>query len=430
MPSTTSPVNAVPSFDPAAGNTANTGIDEKDAFVPDVTHYMKEAASIAIMTPVGDPQDPSCVWGAPVCFWGLPATAKSDRIEQAAIEANLPYATIYPGQRQPEDFSGVIVPKEGGGVTIECLIGAVRYLNAIGRGVIFLDEMNEATRATQGALLGFIQKRLVGDEGLKPGIRILAAANPPEWSASGFRLSSPTANRMCHLQVKCPPVKDWVKFMISEESKPKFDSSFSEQVVREKWGQYYSHAKALFIGYMQSRQVTLHQHPHVDSKQSGFCWASPRTWRLAARMKATADIMDADPTLTQLLIEGCVGRGPAEDFFAWAQNANLPRPEDVVANGWKPDNRRLDVAYAVLASVTQYVTSISDRPAAIQAAVGAWKLLNNYIEARMGDITVPASSALVQKKLSMSHDPQLAVVAKPVIKWMTDNNMLKYAEQA
>src|ERR1044071_3476396 len=128
-----SPTTAT-SFEPTAGSTMTIGIESDEAFVPHVPAVMKDTAYVAIMTPMGDPNDPNCVWGAPVCYWGLPATAKSDKIEQAALEANLHYATIYPGQRQPEDFSGVLVPAKDGGVTMECLIGAVRYLNSMGPG--------------------------------------------------------------------------------------------------------------------------------------------------------------------------------------------------------------------------------------------------------------------------------------------------------
>jgi hypothetical protein len=415
-----------PSFDPAAGSTVNAGID--DAFVPNVTKYMKETAFAAIMTPMGDPFDPNCIWGAPTCYWGLPATAKSDKIEQASIEANLSFSTIYPGQRQPEDFSGVIVPSPGGGVTIECLIGAVRWLNSVGRGVIFLDEMNGATRATQGALLGFIQKRIIGDNKLMPGVRILCAANPPKWSTSGFTLASATSSRMCHLQVHCPPVDDWINHMISEDVVPKFDSLHTEDTIRNGWGSKYSHSKALFTGYMKHRGSTLHQHPDVNSPQAGYCWANPRTWKLAARMRATADILGMDEAIIQLLVEGCVGEGPAFDFYTWVRNANLPRPEDVIKNGWTPDIRRLDIAFAVLTSVSQFISSIQDREYAVQNAIGAWSVFKSFIDANMGDMIVSSAQTLVHKKLSRSHDPRLIATADPVIRWMANQNMLKYVD--
>lgn len=416
---------ATAKFDPSVGSTVNAGID--DAFVPDVTKMMKETAYISIMTPLGDPFNPACVWGAPTCYWGLPATAKSDKVEQASIEANLHYATIYPGQRQPEDFSGVLVPT-GTGVVIECLLGAVRYLNGFKRGVIFLDEMNGATRATEGAMLGFLQKRIAGDTPLEPGVRILCAANPPEYSTSGFALAPPTANRMCHLQVKCPPHRDWIHHMISEDITPKFDSAGTEQAIRDQWGSVYSHVKALFIGYIESQPLSLHRQPKRDEPQSGYCWSSPRTLRLAARMKATADILGYSDVISQALVEGCIGEGPAFDFYTWVRSADLPKPEEVLNGRWAPDTRRLDVAFAVLSSVTQYVTSAQDPAAQKDMAVGAWHLLNKFVDLRMGDMVVSAAHTLVTKGLSRRTNPALQAAADPVIRFLAVNKLLNYVE--
>lgn len=412
-------------FDPNVGSTVDAGID--DAHVPDVTRCMKETAYVSIMTPMGNPHDPACIWGAPTCYWGLPATAKSDKVEQAALEANLHYATIYPGQRQPEDFSGVLIPYPTG-VVLECLLGAVRYLNPIGRGVIFLDEANGATRATEGAMLGFIQKRIAGDTPIAPGIRLLLAANPPKYSTSGFTLAPPTANRMCHLQVKCPPHREWINHMISEELVAKFDAGATEDTIRSRWGDIYSHTKAQFIGFVESLPTILHRQPDRDDPQSGYCWSSPRTMKLAARMRATCEILGYSDEVGNLLVEGCIGEGPAFEFLTWSRNADLPRPEYVLKHGWKPDMRRLDVAFAVLTSVTQYVVSTQDRNEAMERAIGAWHLFKTFLDLNMGDMAVSAAHTLVTKNLSRKASPQLKIAADPVIRWMALNKLLNYVE--
>lgn len=413
-------------FDPTVGSTVDVGID--DAQVPDVTNCMKETAYVAIMTPQGDPFDPSCIWGAPVVYWGLPAVAKSDRVEQAAFEAVMPAETIYPGQRAPEDFAGAIIPYPTG-VVIECMLGAVRKLNPLGRGVIFLDEINNATRATEGAMLGFIQKRLVGDVPLAPGIRLIAAANPPKWSTNGFQMSPPTANRFCHFQVKCPPVKQYIDYLISEGAKQVFDAGGTEELIRQKWGAIYGHRKALLAGYLQRQPRALHHEPEPDHPQSGYGWGSPRSHLQAARMAATAEILGYKDDIIDLCIEGCIGEGLAFDFNTWVREADLPRPEEVLQGKWVPDMRRLDVAYAVITSVTQYTISEADRDAAVRHAVGAWSLYQKFIGANMGDMIVSAAQTLVRKNLSRKSSPHVQSVADPVIRWMTDNGLLRYVEQ-
>lgn len=411
-------------FDPKVGSTIDAGID--DAVVPDITKVMKEIMYVCIMTPQGDPFDPTCIWGAPVVVWGLPSTAKSDGVEQASCEASLQHATIYPGQRQPEDFSGVLVPYSTG-VVIECMLGAVRKLNPIGRGVIFLDEINNASRATEGAMLGFIQKRIVADNPMAPGIRLIAAANPPKWSANGFQMTPPTANRFAHFQVKCPPVEKFAQYLICEEAKPIFDAGGTEDSIRAQWGSVYGYEKSKLIGYLQSQPHSLHHEPEPDHPQSGYNWGSPRMWRMGIRMVSAAKILGYNEEIQNLVLEGCVGEGLAFDYQTWVRQANLPTPEEVLRTGWAPDMRRLDVAYAVLISTTQYATSAPDLQEGHNRAVGMWNLLQKFIAVNMGDMTVNSAQALVAKNLSRKSGNQFVLQAcDPVLGWMTDNGMLRH----
>ena len=48
----------------------------------------------------------------------------------------------------------------------------------------------------------------------------------------------------------------------------------------------------------------------------------------------------------------------------------------------------------------------------------------------MGDIIVSSAQTLVHKKLSRSHDDRIRAVADPVVRWMANNNMLKYVDPA
>lgn len=415
-------------FDPAVGSTVNTGIDEHEAHVPDATQYMKETAYVAFMTPMDDPNDINCRWGAPVIYWGLPSTAKSDGIDQAAIEACLQCETIYPGQQQPEDFSGVLFPSASG-PTVECLLEGVRRLNALGRGVVFLDEINNASKATEGAMLGFIQKRIIAGKPLAPGIRMIAAANPPKWSVNGFQLAPATANRFCHLQVKCPPLDNYINYLLDEYSKPKFSAHQTEDIIRHNWSAAYGHAKAKLVGYLRSQPTALHRQPQVEDQQSGFCWASPRTLRLGIRMTAAAEILGYKDEISNLLLAGCVGEGVAFDMMHWIRNADLPTPAEVIQNNWSPDQRRLDVAYAVLTSVTQYVIGATDRQTMEVRGVGGWQLLGRFVQANMGDMVINSAKAFVGKNLSRAAQiPELAKASDSVILYLGANKLLAYAQ--
>jgi hypothetical protein len=416
----------VAKFDPAVGSTMDVGIE--DASVPDVTLYMKEIALVSIMTPMGDPFDPYCVWGAPSCFWGLPSTAKSDMVEQAAEAAGLPYATIYPGQHQPEDFSGIFVPTQFG-LQLECALDAIRYINPLGRGVVFLDELGEATRAVQGAMLGFIRKRVAAGIRLAPGVRIISAANPPNYSSSGFTLSHPMANRMPHFQVRCPPVDRWAHHVISGGTRDPINTQLLEDVLRQNWRAAFGYSQSMHVGYMKNRRTTLHMEPGINDPQGGYGWPSPRTWELSMRMYATARALEMSSIIQQLVIEGCVGGAAAGDFQVWIKDANLPDPVTVLSGGWTPDPRRLDVAFAVLASTTQFVLGLPQRDVAINSAAGLWRLYKSYIDQNMGDLTVSSAQTLVRKKLGRDDHEILKDASAPILRWMTQNNILRHAKE-
>lgn len=408
-------------------STVNVGID--DAEVPDVTLYMKDVAKVAISTPLGNPHEPKCVWGAPVCFWGLPAVAKSDKIKQAAAECNLAAGVIMPGQRQPEDFAGVLVPdaRSESGVRSECLIRAISYLNYYKKGVLFIDEVSTATPATQGSMLGMVNDRQVGDVAMEPGIRILLAANPPKYSAGGWKLEPPMANRMCHVQVKCPPVDEWIQWLTSEGTSTKVDVSVTEALVQERWASSYSKAKGLLVGFMHGNRTMLHMEPLPETEQSSYCWASPRTWWLAGRVRATAELLGMQDKVRDLLVEGCIGKGAYELWMTWERQNNLPTPEEALAGTWTPDVRRPDVCVAVLTSTTQFVINTRDRNEAVERATQAWTLFGKFLRAQMGDLVITAAKTLVNKNLSRSDDTRIKPAAEPVIQWMIDKKVIQYA---
>lgn len=408
-------------------STVNVGIEDAD--VPDVTQHMKEVARVAILTPMGDPHNPNCIWGAPVCFWGLPAVAKSDKIKQASAECGLANGVILPGQRQPEDFAGVLVPdpKSETGVRSECLIRAITLLNLYKKGVLFIDEVSTATPATQGAMLGMVNDRQVGDVRMEPGIRILLAANPPKYSAGGWKLEPPMANRMCHVQVKCPPVREWIEWLTSEGTQQTTDVTATEAIIQDKWASSYSNVKGRLVGFIHSNQTLLHMEPPPETEQSSYCWTSPRTLWIAARLRAAAEILGVTDKVRDLIVEGCIGSGTYEAWMAWERSNDLPTPEEALDGRWSPTVSRPDVSLAVLTSVTQYVTNIRSKEEAVERACQAWPLFQRFIDMKMGDFTITSAKALVNKGLSRSDDTRIRNVAEPVIQWMIDNQVLKYA---
>ena len=397
----------------------------------DVEAQFENIISTALMVPIrGNPNKASCHWGLPCIFWGLSGIGKSGRVEQAAQAVQLPYRVVYPATRQPEDFSGVVVPS-GDGVKIECLLPAVRFLLKANRGLLFVDEASCAVPAVQGAMLSMIYERVVGDTDIPGGIRIMMAANPPEYAAGGFALEPPFANRIWHGKVGTPSVAKWGKWLMSEEDDPQTTSiDDAEMKVKTNWGLHWPAIKGALYSFMERNQALFHKQPPPESPQSGLAWPSPRTWYMAGRSMATVRCLGTPKELEQTFLEGLVGEGPATEFVGWLEKADLPNPKDVLEKGWKVDTKRLDRSVAVSTSMISYVLGIQDKNEKYVMAALAWNRLGDFADANLADIAMSPAQTLVARSLGRRGVPKaLQKAAEPVIGRFGLSGMAEYAPE-
>ena len=405
-----------------------TGLPITEATVPDVTDKFIETLKVATMTPLGNPHDDKCVWGLPTIYWGASGIAKTARINQVAESYGMELEAIFPGQKQPEDFSGFFVPDGNGNVRMECSLVGLRRLNEKGRGILFIDEASCATPATQGAMLGMVNDRIVADTKFSPGIRPILAANPPNLSAGGWSLEAPMANRMVHFQVRSPSPTEWIDWMTTEGVEEDLSAKNAEETIRKNWAGSYSHSKGLFVGFMNSRQNALHEQPLPTNPQAGYCWPSPRTWWMAARAKATVNALGIDDDISSLFVEGAVGEARTQEFLHWVNEADLPTPQEALDNNWDPDPNRLDITMAVTTSCTSYVTNIRDKDEKLEMAFKTWGLLDRLNKTGIADVCLPAARALVRAKVaSRGHKHAgLQSRSKAVLLEMADTGLLQY----
>lgn len=359
--------------------------------------HLEEIIAIMMMTPQSNPARPDCQWGQPAMFWGGSGIGKSDHMHQAAAYAGVPCEVLFPGQRQPEEFSGVLTPNANvpEGVSIECLLPAVRRLNKLGEGLLFVDEATNAPPAVQGAMLGMLLDRLVGDTKLAPKIRILLAGNPPDISAGGYGFEPPTANRLAHFKLGPPSWESWNKWYMSEENQIKATRQYSEALVAASWPEVYPHVKGMITGFLQRKPDAMYQQPTARDSKGGFQWPSPRTWVKAGRCMATRVTLGLPDELDDIVVGGLVGHGLATEFATWRREANLPTPEQVIAGKWKPDPHRLDIIHAVVGSLVPYVGLKRDEDTKQKAAIEVWNLFDKLIDLNFADLLVESMKSLV-----------------------------------
>jgi MoxR-like ATPase len=323
----------------------------------------------------------------PVLLWGAPGTGKTTVVRQLAQDACLPCETVIASIREPSDFAGlpIVSRGDGGAAHVEFAPPSwARRLAQAGRGLVFFDEISTAPPAVQAALLRVVLERTIGDLVLPPDVAVVAAANPPEQAASGWELSAPLANRFCHL--------DWV--VDSKTVAEGFSAGWARPAspdLADGWQRRAPIARSWVGGFLRVRPALALAVPE-DAASAGRAWPSPRTWDMAARFLAAAEAAGSDEVVTSLVVRGAVGQGPGIELLTWLAEADLPDPEEVLAD---PSSfvlpERGDRAYAALSSVAAAVAAQPTNERWLQG----WAVFGRAAATAL-DVAAAASRALVR----------------------------------
>lgn len=316
--------------------------------------------------------------GVPVLLWGDPGTGKTATIERYAVEAGWSMQSVIASLHDPTDFSGLPV-RNGDGVVYVPPRWACEVAAADTMSLVFLDEVNTATPATQNALMRVVQEHRVGELHLGENVRFVAAANPVEQNSGAWDLSAPLANRFAHLAWPLR-LTEWQLGYLDgwPESRP-LDIGAAPS------GAALRHQRQLQTEFLARRPGLLCDPPDPAASPRG--WPSPRTWDRLARCLAVAEEADAGDAVGVLLAAALVGEPAAAEFFAYLDNPDLPDPEALLEN---PDTfaelLRSDQRLAALDAVA--VTAIDDPrrwPAAFKVCIAA---------ANAGHSDIAASTAM------------------------------------
>jgi hypothetical protein len=322
----------------------------------------------------------------PVLLWGEPGIGKTAALNQLADAIDLPLTTVIASVHEPSDFSGLpVIGKDPAvhGVPMAPPDWAVRLAHA-GRGLLFLDELSTAPPAVQAALLRLVLERRVGALCLPPGVRIVAAANPPSSAADGWELSAPLANRFVHLQWTHDHdvVVRGLGGVWPRAALPRLDPA--------RLGDAVAHARRAVCGLLAARPALVHKLPSAETRRGGP-WPSPRSWDMALRLVAFATAADTSREVLSMLVRGAVGDGPGLELLASLDRMDLPDPEDLLANPFSavlPE--RGDLRQAVLDGV---VAAVRKRPGR-ERWEAAWAVLARAAQTGAPDLVVVPAATL------------------------------------
>jgi len=344
--------------------------------------------------PTGDPQVEALALAVtanlPVLLWGEPGIGKSATLQQLAVSLDVPLETIIASVHEPSDFAGLpIVGDNPGvdGVPMAPPDWAVRVA-AIGRGLLFFDELSSAPPAVQAALLRVVLERHVGSLPLPPAVRLVAAANPPSSAADGWHLSPPLANRFIHLRWTHNPrtvarglAGTWPAIQI-----PAISARRSAGAV--------ARARGAVAGFLTSRPGLVHHMP-ADAESRGTAWPSPRTWEMAMRLLAVAFATESTVEGRDAALIGAVGDGAGLEFVTYLEKLDLPDPERVLAN---PDAFGLpDRGDRQLAFLTSVVAAVQADPTRPRWEAG-WVVLAKAVDAGIPDVAARAAFDLASMR--------------------------------
>jgi hypothetical protein len=317
--------------------------------------------------------------GVPVLLWGSPGTGKTSVVRALGESLGWPVEVVVGSIREPTDFAGLPFVVDGD-VRLAPPAWA-RRLFAAGHGVLFLDELTTAPPAVQAAMLRIVLERVVGDLALPAGVRVVAAANPPEQAADGWELSPPLANRLVHLDwpVDAAAIADGLA--VGFPPPPVGDHTGPDPA-------RLATARATVAAFLKVRPALVLQVP-TSSAQAGRGWPSPRSWETVATLLGMCDTAGADEDVRAMLISGTVGEGAGIEFLSWQANADLPDPEAVLAD---PDSfelpERSDRAFAVLTAVASVAIAHGDK----ESWTAAWRVLAKATSAAPDVATLVAQS--------------------------------------
>ena len=289
----------------------------------------------------------------PVMIWGPPGIGKSEIIDEIGKDLKRNVIDLRLLLLEPTDLRGIpyFNSKEN---KMDWAPPVDLPDDPKATDILFLDEINAAPQSVQAAAYQLVLNRRIGTYKLPDGVSIVAAGNRESDRGVTYRMPSPLANRMLHIEMAVN-FEDWQDWATKNEIHPDV------------------------VGYLTFAKNDLYD---FDPRSSSRAFATPRSWTFVSNMLETDKLQGSQ--LTDI-ITGSVGEGLAVKFVAHRDVAGkLPNPSDILSGKVKKlDTKEVSAMYSLITSLC-YELKEECETAQKKKAMGGWhKMADNFLQYMM-----------------------------------------------
>ena len=274
---------------------------------------------------------------------GQPGIGKSALVYAVAREMGAHVITFRLGEQPPEEMHGLPIispdPIEINGKAYRAVVKAppdwvAAALNHDGWVIVFLDELLHLSDSGQGMALAILHDRIAASIRLdRAKIAIVAAGNPPELSAGGWKRTAPLTRRTVILVVNV----DTMEFSSMDafpsnwgyplEPIVKFGQELNMQL-RLKW-------RGILAAYVRARPNCFDIKDVAEMSNGFLC---PATCETIADLGASVEQFTSKTpaslqgVVRQELFVGAVGLAAASDILAFIDMMDVPSADELLDN--------------------------------------------------------------------------------------------------
>ncbi len=338
----------------------------------------------------------------PTLLTSAPGMGKSSLVRALGAARGVPVETVLGSVCEPTDVSGLPYRAEDG-VRTDARAWAKRLVEAR-EGIAFLDELTTSTPAVQGAMLGVVLDKVVGELTLPADVWVIAGANPADQAAGGYDLEPPMANRLCHLNYE-PSNQEWLDGMMTGWKAMAVPNAVVRTDAR------HAAVTAAVTGFIQTRPDLLHVYPRT-ADATGLAWPSHRTWDMVTRV--LSHLRADDLAAIKAAVFGLVGEGAGVEFLAWMDASDLPDPLAVLNDPSVVDwaGERPDRLWAVLNGVVTLVAQNGTQDWWRKA----WGPMAAASDAGVADVAAAATRTLAKARPQGAKIPAAAKSFVPILR--------------